>query len=211
MAGRLACLGVVAAACACSHAAPPPLMGGTVSERLRVSLPDPDVEIRDQRARVVARARELVNGAPFTAGELSFEPDPVGFARAAFWAAEIDLFDPAIASDPEAHGVEILFRSAASHDTLHKRTPRPGDLAFLDADPHASALYPSHVAVVEEVLDNGTLLLLGVFASGPARATMNLRAPEQTTDTGGTVVNDLVGGEKPVALAQLFRSFADPF
>lgn len=186
-------------------------MDGTIREHLRVSLPHREQELRDRRARVVARARELVNGAPFTSGDLTFAADPVGFARAAFWAAEIDLFDPSIASDPEAHGVEILFRSAAAHDDLHKHTPRPGDLAFLDADRHGSALYPSHVAIVEEALEDGTLLLLGVFAAGPARVTMNLRAPEQTAGADGVVVNDLVGKDTPVAMAELFRTFADPF
>jgi hypothetical protein len=209
MAGRLACIGLFLAASACSHAAPPPLLGGTVRERLQVSLPHPEQENRDRRGRVVTRARELVNGAPFTAGELSFSSDPVGFARASFWAADIDLFDADIASDPEAHGVEILFRSAAARDGLHKHTPRPGDLVFLDADGRGSALYPTAVAVVEEALEDGTLLVLGVFADGPARITMNLRAPDRVRRDDGVVVNDLVGSG--VAVAQLFRSFADPF
>ena len=201
---RLSWLAVLVAGCA--ERAPPPLLGGAVREQVPMSLPSPQHELEVRRARVVARARQLVNGAPFASGELTFGSDPVGFVRAAFWAARIDLFDPAVAGDTGAGGVEILFRSAAAGDGLHKQTPRSGDLVFFDAA--RSGLYPSHVALVEETLEGGTVLLLGYFDSGPARAAMNLRTPELATDTSGVVVNDVVGGRP---LAQLFRCFADPF
>jgi hypothetical protein len=197
--------------CCCGHPPAPPLLDQIIREAPQTRLAHPEEERRGRRQRVVARARELVAGATFAAGGLEFPPDPVGFARAAYWAAEIDLFDASVAADPEAHGVEILFRSAAARHHLHKHTPRPGDLTFFDPSPRGKALYPAQVAVVEEVLDDGSLLLLGVFSGGPARVTMNLRTPNTTKRPSGVVVNDLAGDKEPVPLARLFRSFADPF
>ena len=157
---------------------------------------------------VVKQARRYLAGAPLTAKGFSFEPDPIGFVRAAFWAAGIDLYDAQVAEDAKADGMAILFRSTSVRSELHRQLPRPGDLVFLDGRPRQTDLYPSGVAVVERVDGSGTVVAIGSFAKGPTRIALNLREPE-----AGGGRNDLLARDNAPALPAgvLFRSFADPF
>jgi hypothetical protein len=196
---------------ACGHPAPPPLLSLAVQPASRLHGERPRPSETRLRETVVARARALHAGADLTTDGLEFPADPVGFVRAAFWQARIDLFDPRVAQDPKAGGVEILYRSAAIGSRLHRQSPRPGDLVFWDSDPRGVALIPTQVGVVETVAPNGTITALGHFAAGPARVHMNLRRDEESPAPAAAGSADTHAGNRPVPLARLFRSFADPY
>jgi hypothetical protein len=163
------------------------------------------------RQTAVAKARAFVQGAPVAARGYSFSSDPVGFVRAAYWQAGVELFDSRVAAGQGAGGMEILFRSAARHGRLHRQTPRVGDLVFFDADTRGSDLYPVQVGLVEQVSADGTITVLGAFRDGPARIRMNLRRPRRRATDDGTPVNDLLRGRQKSPAAEMFRSFARPF
>jgi hypothetical protein len=154
---------------------------------------------RDQR--VLDRARQLLDKKRIESEGLTFDRDSVGFVRAAYWAAGVDLFAAEVAADANAHGVAILFRTAALRRQLHRQAPEPGDLLFLDCDPQSTALYPSQVAIVEEQRPDGTVTAIGYFEGGARRVRLNLRRPQDPAR------NDMAG---KVPVARLFRSFARP-
>lgn len=164
-----------------------------------------------KRAAVVAKARQFLDGGPIETGGYRFEPDPVGFVRAAYWAVGIDLFAEAPGADEQGSGMKALYRFAAAADSLHQHEPRPGDLVFFDEQREGGTPYPAGVAVVEKVAPNGTIVVIGAFAQGPQRVAMNLGEPEKENAGDGARLNDvLVGGSRSTA-AQLWRCFADPF
>src|SRR5262245_51712790 len=66
--------------------------------------PAPD---REARRTVVRQAVAYLEGAPLRAGGLAFEPDPVGFVRAAYWSAGIDLIDADLAGSVKGSGMEL--------------------------------------------------------------------------------------------------------
>lgn len=195
----------------CASPGPVPLMSAAVRPRplQRTMIVEPSSGAA--RQTIVEQARQLLSGGPPVVRGLTFESDPVGFVRAAYWAAELDLFAPGPAANPSAHGMEILFRSAAERECLHYTVPSPGDLVFLDATGRRTELYPAQVAIVERVDADGTITALGAFKDGPRRVTMNLRRPDVTLDAAGARLNDLLDGKESATVARVFRAFADPF
>lgn len=189
---------------ACAHPAPPPLLSPPVSTSTSVRRSNRGAELLDREA-VVRRARAILRGAQPQVAGFTFPKDPVGCARAAFWEAGIELLDPKVAADQTAGAMEVLFRSAAVQQWLHQETPRAGDLVFFDPNQRGTALYPAQVAVVETVAADGTVRVIGCFAGGPTRVTLNLRDPSSQEK------NDLLQGTEAATTAQLFRSFANPF
>lgn len=218
------CLGAAWCAGGCVKQAAPPLLMHVVPSRVAArfgagppsafsaALNATDTASRDQRQRVVTQARALLQGkGDYRVGGATFEADPVGFVRAAYWAAHIELFDAATAGQAQHGGMEILYLSAAAQGTLHHGQPRPGDLLFLDADTHGTQLYPSSVAVVESVSRDGTVNAVGAFADGPTRIALNLRTPELEQTDSAQRANTLLEGRERGTAARLFRAFADPF
>lgn len=206
----VAALFSIAAACSL-HPAPPPLLSAPIAPDVRISRPNPIRIEASRRAVVVARARSLLSGGAPSTGGVTFGADPVGCVRAAYWAAKLDLVDPEIAADQNAHGMEILFRSAAIRRWLHKETPRPGDLVFFDKDQREKALYPTQAAIVDAVGNDGTVTAVGCFGGGPARIALNLREPSAEIGSNGRRVNAVLAGDETGTAAELFRTFADPF
>lgn len=90
----------------------------------------------------------------------------------------------------------MLFDQAKQERVLHRRRiPSPGDIAFFDDtyDRNGNGRLDdplSHVAVVESVDQGGTITMVHIGSKGVARLMMNLRHPEDRTDTQGTVLND---------------------
>ncbi len=208
---RLLCgSSLVALLVACAHPAPPSLLTQSIAPELGAERRGPRSP-PDARDRVVAHARSLADGAPLTARGIAFDPDPVGFVRAAFWAAGIELFDAEVCADQAADAMQVLYRSTARRGRLHQASPAAGDLVFWDATPGATALYPAQVALVERVEQDGTVVALGLFADGPTRVRMNLRHPDLASAPDGRRLNDQAAAGRPLPLAHLFRSFADPF
>lgn len=165
-----------------------------------VALPPPDAQnFGDKRAAVLNAARSYLKSRPFVADGYTFDADPVGYVRASYWQVGIALLD----ASPKVEavgGLQALFRSAKGQGWLHHTTPRPADLVFWDAPQTPEAEGPGHVALVEAVRNDGTIVVIGFFAGGPRRIRMNLRHPGSDEDR-------LQG----VPASTLFRAFADPF
>lgn len=187
----------------CHPASTPPLLGTAATPDAQAQLLINPERAVAPREKTVAQARRQLAGTPYAVDRWTFEPDPVGFVRAALWAAGIEVVDASLAhAEPEADGMQLLFRSAADRGELHRHHPNPGDLVFFDAAPQAQALYPAQVAIVEGVDAQGTISALGHFANGPRRVRLNLRqAPP----------NDWVRGSATVPAGDVFRAFANPF
>ncbi len=100
-----------------------------------------------------------------------------------------------------------LFDQAREHRVLHRRrTPVPGDVAFFDdtydRDGDGRLNDPlTHIAVVEEVDQAGTITLVHVGSQGVTRFLMNLRRPQERYDDKGNLINSYVrsrkGGDSP--------------
>lgn len=214
MAPRIAlvCAATLWIVASCARPSRPPTLSHLVREGPELALLRPSRPVDNERRLVVARAKSFLAHKPLAARGVTFDPDPVGFARAAFWAAGLDLFDQQVAADKSAHGMQILYQTATARHNLHTQQPRPGDLLFLDASATRTADFPHQVAIVESIRGDGTIHALGRFRGGPSRIAINLRTPDATHAPTGKRVNDVLLGEDGQApAARLFRSFADPF
>ena len=161
-----------------------------------------------QRAVAVSSAQKLLQGKIQAAG-LLFEPDPIGFVRAAWWEAGIDLFSERGFHDAEMNGMEVLYRAATARNGLFKKQPQPGDLIFLGNPRSEQNPVPSQVALVEFIDAEGTVYALGRFAEGPGRIRLNLNLEKQNS----LVMSNTASGPTPteVSIRELFWTYARPY
>ena len=177
------------------HQAPPRVTGLRHSTQL-------------QRVVAVEAARRLLRGDIQAAG-LTFEPDPVGFVRAAWWEAGRDLFSNKDFQDPESHGMAILYRSASSRQTLFKQSPEPGDLIFLGEPQTENNPFPTQVALVEFTDADGAVYALGRFADGPGRIRLDLINEDNNSKAMSAVRTG--PNQNKVSLNHLFWGYARPY
>lgn len=161
-----------------------------------------------QRLVAVESAQHLLNGKVEAAG-LRFEPDPIGFVRAAWWKAGVDLFSTKEFINSELSGMEILYRSATARKGLFREHPQPGDLVFLGPPKSAEQNLPTQVALVEFVDLNGTVYALGRFAEGPSRICMNFKNDDKNSEAMVTSVTTASSTKMP--MHRLFWAFARPY
>ena len=161
-----------------------------------------------QRVVAVKAAQRLLHGELQTAG-LTFEPDPIGFVRAAWWEAGLDLFSEQDFQDPDIHGMAILYRSVSSRQSLFKNQPKPGDLIFLGDPQTEKNPFPAQVALVESIDANGSVYALGRFADGPGRIRLDLKNEGNNSEAIGTVFKDTSPGKTSISL--LFWGYALPY
>jgi len=199
-------LGLLVLVTGCSQSTPP-LLYRSVPQATLLSNRPPRADIPDPRHTVVKQARELLGGAPLNVGEFSFPKDPVGFVRAAYWAAQIEV----VQRDESGNGLEGVFRSAAALGNLHHGHPSLGEMVFFDADDKQDSQWPVQVALVERVAKDGTINIIGLFSDGPRRIAMNLRKPQNEFDSAGNIINHRLQGSHTATAAELFRAFSDPY
>ena len=156
-----------------------------------------------ESAKSFLRAPLLVNG-------LKFEPDPVGFVRAAWWSAGHDLYIRQAFEDPDAHGLQVLHSSAKFRRALFKSQPKPGDLVFF-GQTQRDKTELTQVALVETVDADGTVHVLGRFSKGPRRIALNLRLPDQEKNQEGKTLNDTLGSTSGTPAGTLFVTYARPY
>lgn len=186
---------------------PPPLSHGVLppAPRLLHLRPGAAQEATESaRTKVLAAARSFVAGKALVVGGYRFPTDPIGFVRAAYYSAEIDLFDAQVAEDASLSGSMVVYASAKSREQLHQHSPKPGDLLFLKMPGAKTLSY--QLAIIETLEGDGSMTAMGVFKAGPQRMVMNLRQPN---DAARNTTFTTPSGEMPAAA--LFQSFADPF
>jgi cell wall-associated NlpC family hydrolase len=143
------------------------------------------------------------------------------FVRAAYAAGGIDLYAEAWSRDK---GVQAIRRYVRRHGQLHRRRqPAPGDLVFFDNsyDRNRNGLLDdrlTHVGIVEEVLVDGTILVLHSTNHGVVREPMNLRHPHAATSAAGEPINAVLrrrtsrdSPRTPHFMSELFAGFGTVF
>jgi peptidoglycan DL-endopeptidase CwlO len=156
-------------------------------ERPRVERGPPAPEPVDPVERVLAVARAGVGRRGGASGI-----DCSTYVRTAFSAAGIDLYADGTSRD---NGVQAIHRYVRRHGRLHRRgAPAKGELVFFDNsyDRNRNRLLDdrlTHVGIVEEVLADGTALVLHATNHGVVREPMNLRRPHASRSARGEPIN----------------------
>ena len=163
----------------------------------------------DRRGEAVARAAAgLIGDRRLTANGESYRYDCSGMVAAAYARAGSELTGSS----------RDLFDQARAAGVLHKRkVPSPGDVAFFDNTYDRNhnrrrddAL--THVAVVESVDRDGTIVMVHKGSRGVVRLTMNLKRPHDRADEQGRELNDYLRASSdkdhgPVLTGELWRAF----
>ena len=143
------------------------------------------------------------------------------FVRSAYSAAGVDLYAGAGVRD---NGVQAIHRYVRRHGRLHRRRkPGPGDLVFFDNsyDRNRNGVLDdrlTHVGIVEDVLADGTVLVLHSTNHGVVREPMNLRRPHAARSAGGDPINAVLRRRTghdargtPHYMSELFAGFGTVF
>jgi hypothetical protein len=144
------------------------------------------------REAVLAAARATIGqGDP----QLDGRPVPTdcsGYIRAVYTRAGVDLFSE---GQPSDNGVRAIVRFIERHGLRHRRNvAAAGDLVFFDnsydrnGDRRLNDRF-THVGLVEEVLPDGTMLIIHASNHGIVREPMNLLKPHDATDANGRMIN----------------------
>jgi hypothetical protein len=136
--------------------------------------------------------------------------------RAVYSAVGLDLMEEARADD---NAVTAIYRFAQLHGRVYDAgRPMPGDLVFfretydLNRDGrHNDGL--THIGVVEEVEDGGTVSVIHRVARGVVRYRMNLAKPDvRMNPATGRILNDALRapgpGRREFLTGQLFAGYA---
>ena len=187
------------------------------SERDSVHFVDfrPEREEKVQRKQVITKAISLLDGRVALSRNQRFDANPLGFVRSAYWEVGVEILSQP--AKPGERGLENLLRSAEQKRQIFHGVPRVGDLVLFKKPAKATELGDGtetklgHVAIVEGVMNDGTLALIGRFRRGPARFKVNIQQTSTIKTTNGTYINDIVkvGSEFPAG--ELFYAFVDPW
>lgn len=170
-------------------AAPRAVPGGGSGTSPTVLTRDPEA-----RERVIASARSLLGKKRMTVNGERFADACNGLIDAAFHGAGLEL---APDYQPGDNSVTALFRFARIHGRVFERgTPRAGDLVFFREtyDQNRDGRRNdglTHVGLVEDVLEDGTVLVIHHVRRGVVRYRMNLEHAGLRKDPkSGKIVND---------------------
>ena len=205
----------LAAGCLSPRAVAPPLVAG---EPMAVPARH---EMPGSVDAVLAAARETVGvGSPRLEGA-SVPTDCSGYLHALYKRARIDLFSE---SSPGDNGVRAMVRWVQRHGRIYRaRLASPGDLVFFDnsydrdGDGRLDDTL-THAGLVEQVLADGTLLIVHATNHGIVREPMNLFHPHDTADSSGRPINAPLrrkgprdGPHTPYLMSELFAGFGAVF
>lgn len=170
--------------------------------------PSDDADARTARQRVAEAAARSVGRGPLVVNGERFRMDCSGVAHAIYARAGFPL--------GTVGDTRRLFELARTQGSLRRSDPLPGDLAFFDftwdADGNGAlddAL--SHVAIVERVEPDGTVLLVHRVSDRIVRARMNLARPHDRHDERGAPLNHFLrsasGAHPAKTTAELFVAY----
>jgi len=166
---------------------------------------------------VLAGARESLGQ---SRPELDGRPLPTdcsGFIRGLYTRAGVDLFSEA---KPWDNGVRAVVRWIKRRGQMHRRKlPAPGDLAFFhdsydrNGDGKVNDRF-THMGLVDEVLPDGTVLIIHATNHGIVREPMNLLRPHEARDSQGREINAILrrkaahdSPRTPRLMSELFAGF----
>jgi peptidoglycan DL-endopeptidase CwlO len=214
--------------CACATGAP---VGGVLALRegyqpfsrpaAPASIPEvapegpPLVVPSGARETAVETARALLGATRIVVDQRRYGDDCTALVRAAYARVGVDLMQDGRTQDS---GVAAIYRFAGHHGRIYEGgRPLPGDLVFFretydrNRDGHVNDGL-THVGLVDEVEEDGTVVIIHRVARGVVRYRMNLGHPDRPASPQGRRWNDWLRGEQPGAPAQLtgqlFAGFA---
>jgi cell wall-associated NlpC family hydrolase len=143
--------------------------------------------------------RAVLEAARATLGQTSPEiqgrtlpTDCSGYLRGLYTLAGVDLFSEGRPSD---NGVRAIVRWVERHGALHRRkVPAAGDLVFFDnsydrnRDGRLNDPF-THAGLVEQVLADGTAMIIHATNHGIVREPMNLLRPHEDADADRRPIN----------------------
>ena len=183
--------------------------------------PEAPGEVAHARARILARQDALADLAGRLVGRRRlrvhgrrYRADCSGLAQAIYRSEGIDLFADG-AHRPRENGVAIIYGYVRRRGDLHRDGPHPGDLVFfhdtLDRNGDGRRDDPlTHVAIVERIRADGTVVLVQYGSRGVDRAYLDLAHPHRHRDpTTHRVVNSYLrrGTHGQRLAGELFAGF----
>ncbi|HVO31657.1 MAG TPA: CHAP domain-containing protein, partial [bacterium] len=180
------------------------LAGSTLGD-LR-STPEVSSHARRRGAEVVAHAEAFANAGALPAGA---RRDCSGFILAAYRAAGAPLAIPDDDARSEKNTSAMLLRwSEESHSAFQEGTPLPGDIVFFRDTIAKKGLknHVTHVALVERVESDGTVVLLHYMNGRIRRDPMNLSRPSDPSRNGWLRRKRRSG--EPALAGELFVAYA---
>jgi hypothetical protein len=190
--------------------------------------PMPPAESQRDESRPGGAVEAVLAGARATLGDTApqldgrrIPTDCSGYVRGLYLRAGVDLFSE---GHPADNGVRAIVRWVERHGLLHRQSlPARGDLVFFDNsyDRNGDRRLNdplTHVGLVEEVLEDGTLLIVHATNHGIVREPMNLARPHDAADAGGRQINAPLrrkgAGDAPRTphlMSELFAGFGRVF
>ncbi len=181
------------------------------ARRKQMRPPPPEVD----REEVVATARGLVGDKKVRVAGRTWPSDCTGFVEAVYAKVGVSFRGAAV---PRDNGVTAIYRYIQAHGRVYESgRPRPGDLVFFREtyDQNRDGRRNdglTHVGLVDEVEEDGTVVVIHRVRRGVVRYRMNLAKPHLRRDPRtGDVLNDMLRvpgvGQAPVLTGQLFASY----
>ncbi|MCP3101706.1 CHAP domain-containing protein [Myxococcus sp. K15C18031901] len=169
----------------------------------------------EARGTVISSARSLVGKPQVSLGGRTYPGDCTGLIEGVYAQAGVSFKGTV---KPGDNGVTALYRFAQAHGRVYTDgRPVPGDLVFFREtyDQNRDGRRNdglTHVGIVDDVDDQGTVTVIHRVRRGVVRYRMNLERPHLPRDPKtGEVLNDLLrspGPQKdPVLTGQLFAAF----
>ena len=178
------------------------LVGCTVSrlERPESLPPEPNRCCRSvdalPKGKAIARtATRLVGARTIEHDGRHIAYDCAGVTRAIYLEHGIDLYDGGN-HQPTVNGVRLIHTHIRQYGRLHQGpVVNPGDLVFFDNtwDRNGDGLVNdplTHVGVVEQVEEDGTVVFISRVAEAVQRYRMNLTSPHIHKAEDGRIIND---------------------
>lgn len=185
------------------------VLTGCVASRPVVREEEPLLVGPGARAAVVAQARELVGHRVVVVHGRRYGDDCTGLVRAAYAAAGVELMSEGL---PQDNGVTAIWRFALKHGRpFTGGRPVAGDLVFfrdtydLNRDGVLSDGL-THIGVVDEVLPDGTAVLIHRTGRGVVRSRLSLAQPDLPGANDWLRATSKLGPSR--LTGQLFTSYA---
>lgn len=169
-----------------------------------------------QRDEIVKGARSLLGQKDLTALSAYYRNDCSGYVLGVYRSLgyQIEL-RPASRTE---RITELLYRSLKSEGlTYVNARPKKADVVFFKGKgPRYGGIHRiSHVGLVEDVLNDGTVLLLHYSSKGVSELMMNLHYPHSPKNDDGAVINDFLrkrpagAGNYKLLSGELFFSYGN--
>ena len=156
-----------------------------------------------EKQRAIAEtASRLVGATTIQTGRRFITYDCAGVTRAVYLSQGTDLYEGSERSS-QANGVGLIYEHVRKYGRIHRGPQvRPGDLVFFDNtwDFNGDGILNdplTHVGVVENVEENGTVVFISRVSNAIERYRMNLRRPNAVRGSDGRLLNDYMRRKQP--------------